>query len=260
MTSQLESMRRRVGRRAVARAGATHVIGVLSGRGGSGVSLLAVTLAIRSAQAGHRTLLVDADPWLDMQRVWLGLPGRRAPRDHPGADPEELVDRVHGHLELLSCGPGEDTDREHRVFTRRLASLYPSRDAVVVDAGTRLESVERCADLSVGSLVLVSACDPIGLASTHAMLKAIGTRMEAPPAIVFNRAGRSGVLAAGAVLKEGAERFLGGAPDVTGGLREDASLEERLAGGATVAESLLGSRLLDDVGALMPRLLPWAPS
>ena len=29
-------------------------------------------LAIRGAGMGRRTLLVDAEPWLDVQRVWLG--------------------------------------------------------------------------------------------------------------------------------------------------------------------------------------------
>ncbi len=259
MTSQLEAMRERIGGRRFARAGAPHVIAVLSGKGGSGVSLVSVLLAIRSARAGRRTLLVDADPWLDMQRVWLGLP--KAPsldgRYLGAEDVEARITPVHGGLELLCLGTGEAQGRDRRAGVRRVPTVFRERDAVVVDAGSRLESVERCADLDVGSMLIVSGCDAVGLASTHALLKAVGSRTEIEPTILFNQVDESAARAACTVLTNGAERFLGATPDVLGGLPTDTGLSDGLAKGATLLECLVSSHLPERVEALMPSLSPW---
>ena len=127
MSTQLATARQRLGGRRRARPGSPHVIGVLAGRGGAGVSLFAATLAIRSARAGLRTLLVDADPWLDGQRVWLGLPHRLAPSEERlrTEGPEALVTPVLGGLELASFGRGDPTSRDSRAILRRVPSSSP---------------------------------------------------------------------------------------------------------------------------------------
>ncbi len=260
MTSQLEAMRERIGGRRLTRPGSPHVLAVLSGKGGSGVSLVSVLLAIRSARAGRRTLLVDADPWLDMQRVWLGLP--KAPslddRTLGPADIETRVTTVGGGLELLSLGAGEARGRDRRAVVRRVPSIFRDRDAVIVDAGSRLESVERCADLDVGSVLIVSGSDAVGLASTHALLKAMRSRTEVQPTILFNGVDADGARAAGTVLIKGAERFLGTTPSILGGLPSDATVSDGLAQGATLLECLVSSELPARVEGIMPLLPPWA--
>lgn len=260
MTSQLEAMRDRIGGRRLSRAGSPNVIAVMSGKGGSGVSLVSVMLAIRSARAGHRTLLVDADPWLDMQRVWLGL--RKAPswdqRPMGVEDIEARITKVHGGLELLSFGSGESTERDRRAVTRRVPTAFRDRDAVVIDAGSRLESVERCADLDAGSVLVVSGSDAVGLASTHALLKAMASRTELRPVVLFNQVDEADARAAGIVLTKGAQRFLGTTPQVLGGLPLDSVVSDGLAQGATLLECLVSSHLPQRVAEIMPNLSPWA--
>lgn len=221
---------------------------------------MSVLLAIRSARAGRRTLLVDADPWLDMQRVWLGLPKAPSLDERPlGADDiEARVTTAHEGLEVLCLGTGEARGRDSRPIVRRVPAVFRDRDAVVVDAGSRLESVERCADLDVGSILIVSGCDAVGLASTHALLKALRSRTEIQPAILFNQVDDAGAYAARAVLTKGAERFLGATPSVLGGLPKDPTLSDGLAGGATLLECLVSSYLPDRVEEIMPGLAPWA--
>lgn len=262
MTSQLEAMRDRIGGRRLARAGSPHVIAVLSGKGGSGVSLVSVLLAIRSARSGRRTLLVDADPWLDMHRVWLGLPKGSPTLARPGGaeDIEALVTPVHGGLELLSLGSGESYERDRRAVTRRIPTVFRERDAVVIDAGSRLESLERCADLGAGSVLLVSGSDAVGLASTHALVKAMAARTEVRPAVLFNQVDDAAARAAAAVLTTGAERFLGDPPTVLGGLPVDPVVSDGLAGGATLLECLVSSHLPESIESVMPLLTPWSPS
>lgn len=260
MTSQLEAMRDRLGGRRRARAGSPHVLAVLSGKGGSGVSLVSVLLAIRSARSGRRTLLVDADPWLDMQRVWLGLPKAPLLHERPSGieEIEARITTAHQGLEVLCLGTGEARGRDHRAVVRRVPAVFRDREAVVVDAGSRLESIERCADLDAGSVLIVSGCDAVGLASTHALLKALRSRTEIQPAILFNQVGDAAARAARTVLTTGAERFLGSTPSVVGGLPSDPTLSDGLARGATLLECLVSSDLPDRVEQFMPRLSPWA--
>lgn len=238
------------------------MIAVVSGRGGSGVSLVSALLCLRSTVAGYRSLLVDADPWLDMQRVWLGLPkGPSLASLRAGSDgPEALVTRVADKLELVSFGGGELSERDDRALVRRVPSIFSARDVVVVDAGSRLESLTRCTDLRVGSILVVSAADAIALASTHALLKVIRATMELRPYVLFNRVEESQAAAAADVLSEGARRFLGEAPALCGHLPMDVALDGRLADGATLPESLLGSTVAEQALGVMRTLPPWQPT
>jgi len=258
VTSQLEAVRERLaGRRR--KPGPAHVIAVLSGRGGAGVSLLAAILAIRSTQAGLRTLLVDADPWLDVQRVWLGQPRGLSLADLRGSDvgPESLVTRVHGGLELLSFGTNEVPERDRRALVRRVPMIFSDRDVVVVDAGSRLESLERCLDLQVGSVLMVSGCDAIGLASTHALMKAVHAQSDMRPSVVFNRVGETEARAGRTVLAQGAVRYLGIEPEFVGYLDTDPSLSDGVSHDAMLPERLVGSTLPELVTPLMRHLRPW---
>ena len=255
MTSQLDALRATVGRRR-ARPGPPHVVAVTAGRGGAGVSLVAAMLAIRGAGMGRRTLLVDAEPWLDVQRVWLGAQRTRT-LEEIGSDPiEELVTPVHGSLDLLSLTAGSSGARELRAIVRRVPPLFGDRDLVVVDAGTRLHALERMVDLRVGSVLVVTEPDAIGLASTHAMLKALIAHTEIPFRILFNRAGHSDAEVASTVLRDGAKRFLARDLDILGSLPEDGMLTSGIASGSRLPELLVQSSLLERVGPVLSRLLP----
>lgn len=262
MTTQFETARQRLGGRRRARPGSPHVLGVIAGRGGAGVSLFAAALAMRSARMGRATLLVDADPWLDTQRVWLGLPRRVVPSEaRLRADgPEALVMPVLGDLELASMGWGDPELRDRRALLRRVPSMFERRAVVIVDAGSRLEGLERCLDLRVGSLLVVTDSDAIALASTHALLKAMRMWSELEAGVAFNRVQSVEASAGAAVLREGAERYLDFTPAIVGHVPTDAGVRDRLCGGATLPESLMGSELPDSIGAFMPALRPWSPS
>lgn len=259
MTSQLEVVREKLEARRRPRPGPPHVIGVVSGRGGVGVSLVSALLAIRSANAGLRTLLVDAEPWMEVQRVWLGQPRGSTLDELKGSDmdAESLVRVVHGQLELLSLGAAETLSRERRSLLRRIPPLFSDRDIVVVDAGSRLEGLERVFDLRVGSVLVVSGSDAVGLAATHAMIKAVAGKGEVPTAVLFNRLTEAEAASAGSVLTEGAVRFLRREVDIVGSLPDDRALSDPEDPDALLPERLVSSTLPHLVTGVMTNLLPW---
>lgn len=219
---------------------------------------MAAALAVRSTLAGLRTLLVDADPWLDMQRIWLGLPkGPTLESLRHGREPESLVSPVSPNLELISFGEGENAERDTRALARRVSSVFAARDVVVVDAGSRLESLTRCVDLRVGSILIVSGADALALASTHALMKAMRALIDLRPSVLFNRVNEDEAASAAAVLRDGGRRFLGSGPTIAGHLPDDPGLHLRLSDGAGVPESLTGSLLMSRLPDVMRSLQPW---
>ena len=112
---------------------AARTVAVIGGRGGAGASILAGGLAVTAVRAGHRTLLLDADPLgggLDLLLGWEGLDGLRWPalaRAGGRVDPPALLRALprRGDLVLLS-------------FARQDAPLVPSAAmAAALDAGRR---------------------------------------------------------------------------------------------------------------------------
>ena len=258
MSGQASALRQRIGLPRRRRAGPPSVIAVVSGRGGAGVSLVAAAMAVRSAALGRRTLLVDADPWLDIQRIWLGAP-TGVPLDslRGGSDPESLVVEVASRLELLSFGSGRPSDPDLRALARRVPTVFEDRDTVVVDAGSGLTALERALDLNVGSLLCVSGADPVGLATTHAMIKACASASPMVPSVLFNHVRDNQATAGQAVLAEGGRSYLGFEPRVTGVLPTDAALHRALARGDLLPSALTGSDLMERVGGVLPTLATW---
>lgn len=258
MNSQLTAMRERLAGRRKVRPGPANVVALASGRGGSGVSLLSAAIAVRSAQAGLRTLLVDADPWLDVQRVWFGVPPGPSLNDLGEGQPAEgLVQPVHGALELLSFGGAGVVSPQYRAFARRLPPLFEERDVVVIDAGSRLDAVDRALDLATGSIVAVSGADAIGLASTHALLKAVRERADFTPSVLFNQTDARASQRGADTLGAGARRFLGEAPEVLGAVPTESAFVGGLTDGAMLAERLVSSGLPNAVLPVMRRMRPW---
>ena len=114
-----------------------RVLAVIGGRGGAGASILAGGLAVTAAAAGHRTLLVDADPLgggLDLLLGWEQRDGLRWPAltEAPGrVDPPALLRALprRGDLVLLS-------------FARDESPLVPGAAmAATLDAGRRFRDV-----------------------------------------------------------------------------------------------------------------------
>jgi secretion/DNA translocation related CpaE-like protein len=128
-------------------AGSGRVLAVIGGRGGAGASILAGGLAVTAVRAGHRTLLVDADPLgggLDLLLGWEEVDGLRwrALTDADGrVDAPALLRALphQGDLVLLSF----DRDQTPAVPSEAMAATIDagrrSRDVIVADLPRHLD-------------------------------------------------------------------------------------------------------------------------
>ncbi len=139
-------------------------VGVLGGSGGAGASTLACALALTSARAGRRTLLVDADPLGGGLDVLLGVEGTEGLRWPAFADSrgrvgggalEEALPALHG-LRVLSWDQGDPVRVPPPAVRAVLAAARRRSGTVVVDLPRRVDegSAQALAQVDIGLLVV----------------------------------------------------------------------------------------------------------
>jgi MinD-like ATPase involved in chromosome partitioning or flagellar assembly len=259
-----------VGRTAAPDAG-SNVVLVASGKGGVGTSVVASLLALSAASAaGARVLLVDASESggtlhhllgvRPTHSLWMLKDARTTPAD--------VLLPVDDRLTLVAGGTsggggGQSalvapaTDLERRSSLLRLAQLYENYDVVVLDGGSRLDTIAAAADIGAPSILLVTSADRLALAANYALVKSIGARRaDAPIAVVANRHGEALAADACEFLAGACAHFLGRTIDLVGAIPDDPCLQAAVGAGMSVRDALDGSPAADAVGGMLSRVLP----
>ncbi len=225
-----------------------------SGRGGSGTSLVSALLAVAAAGEGARVLLVDADEHVGPLSLLLGVAPRASWQDLRGARvaPRDVVTPVSTTLTLVAGGAARLngavttplTAAERRACMVRVHALAQEMDLVVVDCGARFDAVLASMQQQRSEqLVAVTAgADPIGLASTFALCKAVHTRQRALPLqVLVNRHDGSDAMRCFDVINAGAQQFLGTALQYAGAIPTDPTLDAALRAGMLFPDAVAGS-------------------
>lgn len=138
------------------------VVAVMGGRGGAGATTLAAALAVTAASAGHRTMLVDADPLgggIDLVVGGETASGLRWPqlRDAEGRvsgrDLRDALPCVDG-LVVLSWDRSDVLSVPAPAMAAVLAAATRACDVVVVDVPRRLDEATT-AVLATASVALL---------------------------------------------------------------------------------------------------------
>jgi secretion/DNA translocation related CpaE-like protein len=142
---------------------AGRVLAVIGGRGGAGASILAGGLAVTAVGAGHRTLLVDADPLgggLDLLLGWEQIDGLRwsALAGAGGrVDPPALLGALphQGDLVLLSFARDDVPAVPSEAMAATLDAGRRGRDVIITDLPRQLDDAAVLALQSADRALLV---------------------------------------------------------------------------------------------------------
>jgi flagellar biosynthesis protein FlhG len=205
------------------------VIGIASGKGGTGKTVLSVNLALELVRRGKKVLYLDADFGLANGHLLMGIEPRQDIRGllSPDPLPENPVEEGPWGLRVIPGASG----------TTRLASLHPVELCRMADRlewlreDTDFLVLDSAAGIAWQTLVLLHAASYVVLVTTpetpaltdaYAVAKALLKRSpDRELGIVLNRIadpdqGRDAFARLSGVL----ERFLGRRPQLLGMLRE----------------------------------------
>ncbi|GIF19856.1 secretion/DNA translocation related CpaE-like protein [Actinoplanes tereljensis] len=140
-----------------------RILAVIGGTGGAGASILAGGLAVTAVSAGHRTLLVDADPLgggLDLLLGWERIDGLRWPALAGGGgrvDPPTLLRALphRGDLVLLSFARDEAPVVPGDAMAATLDAGRRGRDVIITDLPRQLDEAAVLALQSADRAVLI---------------------------------------------------------------------------------------------------------
>ena len=254
--SQLDALRQRRDRDASPKTpvnGGVPTLVCASGRGGSGTTLMAALLAVAAAGDGLRVLLVDADELVGPLALLLGVSARASWLDLRGGrvSPLAIATPVSTTLTFVAGGAARHaatstalTGAERRACMRRVATLSQGMDLVVIDCGARLEAIAACIAPHTNErlMAIAAGADPIGLASTYALCKAVHARHGAVPLdVLVNRHDGTEAVRCFDAIDAGVRQFLGGTVRFAGAVPTDPTLDAAVRAGMPFPDAAAGS-------------------
>lgn len=231
----------------------TPTLLVASGRGGSGTTLVSALLAVAAAGDGHRVLLVDADDFVGPLALMLGVLPVAGWQDLRGGrvSPNDIATPVSMTLTLVAGGAartGTDgvtlSQTERRACMRRVSSLAEHADLVVIDCGSRLDTVQACITPHADErlLAVTAGADPVAMAATYALCKAVHGRHSALPMdLLVNRHEANEAARCFDSIDAGVRQFLGTSLRFAGAVPSDPTLDAALRAGMPFPDAAAGS-------------------
>jgi len=253
------------GDRSSAHVSAPGVTVVGSGKGGVGTSVVSILLALEAHRRGERVLLIDADESVGSLHMMLGIldpgPGLGALRGGQIA-PEQLLAAVAPGFMLLSGGGGgvdmtlSSAAAERRALMRRISGLYEQFTTIIVDGGSRLDSVMASCGAGAERLVCVTAQDRISLAASYALFKVARARFEPLPVeLIVNGVDEAPGRSLHAIVRAATQAFLGTDVSFGGAIPFDPYVDDALTTGGSLAHVHPLSPAAAAAAGVMHRLL-----
>ena len=163
----------------------THVIAVVSGKGGVGKTLIAANLAIALAAREHRVILFDMDMGLANADILLGvepaytwadaLAGRRTL--------DEVVIAAPGEIAFAPGGSGTARVANLSEFERHqllvaMQQIERDYDVMVLDCGAGISRNVVAVAASADTILVVTAPEPTAITDAYAMIKVFAQERE----------------------------------------------------------------------------------
>ncbi len=238
------------------------VVVVGAGKGGVGTSVVSALLALAAAGHGMSALLVDANEPVGSQPFLFGLanpgPGMGRLRFGQG-QPADLVHAIRPGLSLLTTGSTEGPpirSGERRALLRHISSLFPSYDLVVVDSGSRVDSVLASCATGAERLICVTAPERISIAASYALFKLVRQSLgDLSIEVLVNGTDERNARMVLDTVQSAARNFLGTEVGAGGSLPSDASLAQLVASGESLVALDPSSPALEAAATYLDRLM-----
>ena len=171
------------------------VIAIGSGKGGTGKSFLATSLAVLLHQRGRRVTLVDCDFGLACDHLLLGVTPQRT-LQHLLAGQADLADITLTTPAGPRLVPGSSgvrqmadlSDHELAAFGRRLGEIAADCDVVILDCGAGISPQTVLTMLCADHVVLVTQSEIAALTDAYAVIKCLRPlRQDIGMSVVVNR-------------------------------------------------------------------------
>lgn len=166
----------------------SHVVAIVSGKGGVGKTNAASNLAISAAAAGKKVLLCDGDLGLANVDVLLGLSPKFTIRDvleSKGDLRQAMVSGPLGITVLAACSGYTDMAEldtgRFELFRNLFQHAALSFDYVIIDTPTGISlNMQRLAALA-HEIVLITTPEPTAVMDAYAVAKILSVQMPAAP-------------------------------------------------------------------------------
>jgi MinD-like ATPase involved in chromosome partitioning or flagellar assembly len=227
---------------------------VASGRGGSGTTLVSALLAVAAAGDGHRVLLIDGDDLVGPLAMMLGVAPAAGWQDLRGGRVAagDIATPVSTTLTLIAGGAPRvgDADMmpvssaERRSCMRRASALADGADLVVIDCGSRLDTVLASITPHANErlVAVTGGDDPVAMAATFALCKAVHARHRALALdLLVNRHETPEAMVCFDAVDAGVRGFLGTTLRFAGAVPSDSTLDAALRAGMPFPDAAAGS-------------------
>ena len=156
-----------------------HLMLLGGGKGGVGVTTLAVNLSVGLAEQGARVVIVDADLYRSDVAALCGIAEREAAADLlvTRRDIHEVLQRGPAGIQVVPglWPPGQQAEcsamAQERLL-RQFRALGPHADLVVLDVGSGSSACARRLCSAADDLLLVTTPDSLSVMDTYARIKA----------------------------------------------------------------------------------------
>lgn len=239
-------------------------IAIASGKGGTGKSFLATSIAILAHQRGKRTTLVDCDFGLACDHLLLGVtPTRTLQHLLAGqASLDEVCVPTRAGPRLVPGSSGVRqmaalSDHELAAFGRRLGDIARDCDLLVLDCGAGIAPQTVLTMLCADRVVLVTQPEIAALTDAYAVVKCL-VQLNAGVVlhVVVNRVAEAGQgERAFTKLEEVSKRHTGAQLRYLGEIRDDPLVTQRRLGQEPLVLSHTDGRTAAALRAVLDALL-----
>jgi MinD-like ATPase involved in chromosome partitioning or flagellar assembly len=240
---------------------------VASGKGGVGTSILATLVALNAAHGEQRVLLVDAT---ESGGTLHHLFGARPVRSlwmlsRPNAELRDTLIAIDETLNLIAGGTAAGamtprSDDERRAALATVSQVFGAFDLVVIDGGSRLDTVSAIVETVNPRVLLATSADRLSLAANYALVKSLRSRRaDLEISIVANRNGVSVAEEACEFLIGACSHFLGRSIEIAGVIPDDPCLQAAIGAGMSVRDALEGSPAADAAREVLKAIVPSWP-